>query len=86
MSEKEFEEFKNNVREARKNRLYVSWRNREGQDCRTIGPASMCFCGHRYKEHFFDNVKERKIYCRAAKCVCKMFDYVPVCKYIMLTK
>jgi hypothetical protein len=27
MNEQEFEEFKNNVREARKNRLYVSWRN-----------------------------------------------------------
>lgn len=40
MSEKEFEEFKNNVREARKNRLYVSFRNTEGTDCRTIGPAS----------------------------------------------
>jgi len=30
MSEKEFEEFKNNVRDARKNRLYVSWRNSDG--------------------------------------------------------
>ena len=80
MNEKEFEEFKNNVRDARKNRLYVSWRNVKGQDCKTIGPSSSCFCGHRYKEHFFDNVKERKIYCRENKCGCKMFDYVPVCK------
>jgi hypothetical protein len=40
MSEKEFEEFKANVREARKNRLYVTWRNSQGSDCRTIGPAS----------------------------------------------
>ncbi len=41
MSEKEFEEYKNKVREARKNRLYVNWRNlTNGQDCRTIGPAS----------------------------------------------
>jgi hypothetical protein len=27
MSEKEFEEYKNKVREARKNRLYAVWRN-----------------------------------------------------------
>jgi hypothetical protein len=27
MSEKEFEEYKERVREARKNRLYVNWRN-----------------------------------------------------------
>jgi hypothetical protein len=30
MTEKEFEEFKKNVKEARKNRLYVVWRNSEG--------------------------------------------------------
>ena len=30
MSEKEFEEFKNNIKDARKNRLYVSWRNTNG--------------------------------------------------------
>ena len=82
MSDKEFEEFKNNVREARRNRLYVSWRNVNGQDCKTIGPSSSCFCGHRYKDHFFDNVVERKINCRTSKCPCKMFDYVPVCKTI----
>jgi len=40
MSEQEFEEFKQNVKEARKNRLYVCWRNSQGSDCRTIGPAS----------------------------------------------
>lgn len=80
MNEKEYEEFKNNIREARKNRLYVQWRNAEGMDCRTIGPSSQCFCGHRFKDHFFDNIKERKIYCRTPKCKCKMYDYVPICK------
>ena len=41
MSEAEFEEYKNKVREARKNRLYVYWRNMEtGADCKAIGPAS----------------------------------------------
>lgn len=77
MSEQEFEEFKNNVREARKNRLYVTWRNRDGVDCKNIGPASKCFCGHRYKEHFFDNIQTREIYCRAKGCKCKMFCYIP---------
>jgi hypothetical protein len=80
MSEKEFEEFKQNIKEARKNRLYVQWRNVDGQDCRTIGPASKCFCGHRYKEHNFDDVVNRKIVCRSPKCPCKMFTYIPVCK------
>jgi hypothetical protein len=40
MSEKEFEEFKMQVKDSRKNRLYTCWRNIEGTDCRTIGPAS----------------------------------------------
>lgn len=40
MSEKEYEEFKNNIREVRKNRLYVKWRNADGVDCKGIGPAS----------------------------------------------
>ena len=78
MSEKEYEEFKNNVREARKNRLYVNWRNEKGMDCKTIGPSSSCFCGHRYKQHDFDAVDTRIIKCREAKCKCKMFEYVPV--------
>ena len=40
LSEKEFEEFKQNVKEARKNRLYVKYRNADGVDCKSIGPAS----------------------------------------------
>ena len=59
MNEKEFEEFKESVREARKNRLYVKYRNSDGVDCKSIGPASQCFCGHRYKDHFFDNVDSK---------------------------
>ena len=83
MSEKEFQEFKNNVKEARKNRLYVKWRNADGVDCKSIGPASQCFCGCRYKDHFFDNVKTKEVYCRSngpKKCKCKQFRYIPVCK------
>jgi len=59
MNDQEFEEFKNNVREKRKNRLYVKWRNADGVDCKSIGPASQCFCGHRFKDHNFDNVETR---------------------------
>ena len=40
MSEKEFEEYKQKVKESRKNRLYVKFRNAEGIDCKSIGPAS----------------------------------------------
>ena len=77
MNEKEFEEYKQSVAGARKNRLYVSWRNISGVDCKSIGPSSSCFCGHRYKHHNFDNVKSKKVNCRE-NCKCKMFDYVPI--------
>jgi len=64
MSEVEFEAYKNKVKEARKNRLYVSWRHKKtSQDCRTIGPASSCFCGHKFKRHNHDNVKTRQVHC-----------------------
>lgn len=66
MSEAEFEAYKQSVKEKRKNRLYTHWRNMQtGNDCKSIGPASQCFCGHRYKEHFFDNVDDKNIYCRS---------------------
>jgi hypothetical protein len=78
MSEKEYEEFKNKVKESRKNKLYVSWRNISGKDCKMIGQASTCFWGHRYKTHNFDNVKTKKVDCRESKCGCKLFSYVPV--------
>ena len=83
MSEAEFEAYKEKVREARKNRLYVHWRNANGQDCKTIGPASQCFCGHRYKNHAFDNVDSRQVHCKAMgkngkRCKCKQFCYIPV--------
>ena len=78
MSEKEYEEFKEKVREARKNKLYVNWRNTSGRDWKSIGQESTWFCGHRYKYHNYDNVSTRKIDCRESKCKWKMFSYVPV--------
>lgn len=41
MDPKQFEEFKKNISETRKNRLYVHWRNMDtGSDCKAIGPSS----------------------------------------------
>ena len=78
MSEKEFEEYKKKVQHARINHLYVSWKNSKGQECKMIGPSSSCFCGHRYKEHNFDDIKTRKLFCKDKKCKCPLFSYVPV--------
>lgn len=78
MSEKEFEEYKKNVAQKRKDHLYVYWVNSDGFECKAIGPESMCFCNHRYKAHDFDSVKDKKVKCKDKKCKCKLFDYVPV--------
>lgn len=78
MSEAEFEAYKKKVAEARKNHLYVYWVNEKGFECKAIGPESMCFCGHRYKNHNFDNVKTKKVNCKQAKCKCPLYEYVPV--------
>lgn len=78
MSEKEFEAYKKKVAEARRNHLYVYWVNSKGLDCKAIGPESMCFCGHRFKMHNFDNVKTKKVDCKDKKCKCPLYEYVPV--------
>ena len=78
MSEAEFEAYKKKVAEARKNHLYVYWVNEKGFECKAIGPESMCFCGHRFKSHNFDNVKTKKVTCKQTKCKCPLFEYIPV--------
>lgn len=52
-----------------------------GADCKAIGPASQCFCGHRYKEHNFDNVYDKNVSCKDKRCKCKLFSYIPICKW-----
>lgn len=77
-NEKEFEEYKKKVESSRRNHLYVYWTNNKGVDCKAIGPESMCFCGHRFKMHNFDNVKTKKVDCKDSKCKCRLYEYVPV--------
>jgi len=78
LSEAEYEKFKQKAIEARKHRIYVSWRNSVGIDCKLIGPASKCFCTHAYKSHATDNYEDRNIFCRTKNCECQLFDHIPV--------
>lgn len=79
-SEKDYEEYKQKIKESWKNRLYVVWKNLKDKECKTIGPTNLCFCGHRFKEHAFDNVNDKNIHCKFKKCLCSMYSYIPVCK------
>lgn len=78
----EYEKYKKKVLPQRlKNRLYVSWTNPGGIDCKLIGPETLCFCLHRYKQHQTDfdkpvnNYKELK--CKVRGCACSGYHYVP---------
>ena len=50
-----------------------------GLECKAIGPASSCFCGHRYREHTWSDYPETgKLKCKMAGCPCQAYSYVPV--------
>lgn len=76
MTEAEFEAYKKKVAAARANHLYVYYVNSSGEECKAIGPSSLCFCKHRYRNHNFDNVTNKKVNCK--NCKCKLFNYIPV--------
>ena len=76
MSPEEFEAYKKKVSSARANHLYVFYSNAKGEECKAIGPSSLCFCKHRYRNHNFDNVENKFVNCK--KCKCKLFNYIPV--------
>ena len=77
-NEKNFKLLKQRLAESKKTSLYTSWRNKEGKDCKTIGPVTKCFCNHRYRQHNYMKPVNRKIACKEPKCGCAHFTYVPV--------
>ncbi|KAK3791504.1 hypothetical protein RRG08_061518 [Elysia crispata] len=80
----EYEAYKRKVIPQRiKNRIYTSYSNPAGMDCKLIGPETPCFCTHRYKQHetdFAEVPSERpiKLRCRVSGCACLSFHYVPL--------
>nr|XP_016849857.1 PREDICTED: protein FAM221A isoform X2 [Anolis carolinensis] len=80
----EYEQYKKKVLPMRlQNRLYVSWRSPTGMDCKLVGPETLCFCTHRYKQHKtdFDVIpKERPISlpCKVSRCLCASYSFVPL--------
>jgi hypothetical protein len=74
-SEEEYDAFRRTALERSQRRLYVTWRNGSGMDCKAVGPATLCECGHRYKEHRTQNNQE-EITCRDG-CSCASYQYLP---------
>ncbi|XP_064614203.1 protein FAM221A-like isoform X2 [Liolophura sinensis] len=80
----QYEAYKKRVLPMRlENRLYVAWVSPTLMDCKLMGPETVCFCQHRFREHKtdFDKIPgERPIHlpCRAKKCRCASYHYVPL--------
>ncbi|XP_074981892.1 protein FAM221A isoform X1 [Caretta caretta] len=80
----QYEEYKRKMLPIRlQNRLYVSWRSPTGMDCKLVGPETLCFCTHRYKQHKTDYEEIPKnrpicVPCRVSRCQCKSYHYVPL--------
>eukprot|EP00071_Canis_lupus_P023513 XP_013974689.1 protein FAM221A isoform X3 [Canis lupus familiaris] len=80
----EYEEYKKKVLPMRlQNRLFVSWRSPTGMDCKLVGPETLCFCTHRYKQHKtdFETIPQQRpisLPCRVTGCPCRTYLYVPL--------
>ncbi|XP_077712641.1 protein FAM221A isoform X4 [Canis aureus] len=80
----EYEEYKKKVLLMRlQNRLFVSWRSPTGMDCKLVGPETLCFCTHRYKQHKtdFETIPQQRpisLPCRVTGCPCRTYLYVPL--------
>ena len=84
MSPAEYEAYKAKVLPIRRaNRLYVTWGPVGGNiDCKVVGPETMCFCGHRYRQHLsdFEHVvhgADLLLHCKSKGCSCASYTFVP---------
>lgn len=77
LTEEEFAKRKQKALEDQKNRVYVTWLNDQGLECRSVGPSSKCFCGHKFRDHDTGN-KQKRVSCKMPKCKCKLFEYIPI--------
>lgn len=95
MSPEQYERYKKEVLPIRmQNRIYVSWTNSTGLDCKLIGPETPCFCGHRYRQHQTDfkeipNERPIKLQCKQKQCRCVEYYYLPPnircsCKHLIV--
>lgn len=80
----QYEAYKKRVLPMRmKNRIFTSWVNPEGMDCKLVGPETLCFCNHRYRQHKTDFEvlpQDHPILlpCKVKGCGCYSYEYVPL--------
>eukprot|EP00435_Cladocopium_sp_Y103_P022657 s1199_g5.t1 len=60
LDEREYEALREKAADPER-RLWVYWVEADsGLECKAIGPASTCFCGHRYREHTWADYPETR--------------------------
>ncbi|KEP65341.1 UNVERIFIED_CONTAM: hypothetical protein HHA_286430 [Hammondia hammondi] len=79
LSRQEYDAVRERAAAASKNPLRVIWRNTvSGLDCRNVGPASSCLCGHRLRDHDWMATETKAVKCRMQGCKCPLFEFIPV--------
>ncbi|GAB1598437.1 protein FAM221A-like isoform X1 [Argonauta hians] len=82
LTPEEYEKYQQNVIPLRlKNRLFTSWVNPNNMDCKLVGPETMCFCQHRYKQHKTDfeeipSTRPILLPCGVPGCLCPSFHCI----------
>lgn len=79
MAEAEYEALRQKAADPSR-RVWVHWVQEDsGLECKAIGPSSLCFCEHRYREHSWAEYPEkRRLECKMPGCPCVAFHYVPI--------
>lgn len=86
-TEAEYAAYRAGAQQRAAARLYVHWRSAAGVDCKAVGPESQCECGHRFREHArpgaggdeaaAGGAPQQPLRCRAARCACPGYAYLP---------
>eukprot|EP00347_Sterkiella_histriomuscorum_P002886 403366418 len=59
-------------------KVTVTWRNLKDNECKVITLMSLCFCGHKLKDHNLNNISDKNFHCKEKSCLCPQYQYVPV--------
>ncbi|CDW81266.1 UNKNOWN [Stylonychia lemnae] len=58
--------------------MQTTWRNQKDNECKIVTPFSLCFCGHKYKDHALENTIQKNYHCKERSCLCPQYSYIPV--------
>ncbi len=73
-TDKEYAEYTDRVRDARVHRVYCTWQNAQGMDCRNVGPQSSCECStYTQQRRDASYIRMTTYTCPLTSCACAGF-------------